>query len=173
MSAGRRWLAALLVAVSCVMFGTGLVLPLFTVTPAAGQWTTVARIFAAAEFQPVTYTLPGGIALLWDGGEWFLAVLLALLSVALPVAKLSVLWWEAFASGVLPGWVLGFFRAVSHYAMVEVFLVALTVILIKGLPGGSHVALHAGTWMFTGSVILSLAASRLAPAARTATPSAG
>jgi len=62
-------------------------------------------------------------------------------------------------------WVLGFFRAVSHYAMVEVFLVALTVILIKGLPGGSHVSLHSGTWMFTGSVIPSLAASRLAPAA--------
>ena len=166
MSAWRQWSAALLVAVSCLMFGMGLVLPLFTVMPAAGQWTTVARIFAAAEFQSVTYTLPGGISLLWNGNERFLAIVLALLSVVLPVAKLSVLWWETFTSGALPGWVLRFFKAVSHYAMVEVFLVALTVILIKGLPGGSQVVLQAGTWMFTGSVILSLAASRLAPAER-------
>jgi paraquat-inducible protein A len=163
MSGWRQRLARLLVAVSCLMFGMGLVLPLFTVMPAAGQWTTVARIFAAAEFQSVTYTLPGGIALLWHGNERFLAMLLALLSVALPVAKLSVLWWENFVSGTVPRRVLGFFKAVSHYAMVEVFLVALTVILIKGLPGGSHVMLQAGTWMFTGSVILSLAASRLTP----------
>lgn len=165
MTGWRRWLTAWLVAVSCVMFGMGLVLPLFTVTPAAGQWTSLARIFAAEEFMAVTYTLPGGIALLWHGDERFLAVLLAVLSVVLPVAKFSVLWWETFTSGVLPPWVLGFFKTVSQYAMVEVFLVALTVILIKGLPGGSQVTLHAGTWMFTGSVILSLAASRLAPVA--------
>jgi Paraquat-inducible protein A len=166
MITGRQRLAALLVAGSCLMFGMGLVLPLFTVMPAAGQWTTVARIFAAAEFQSVTYTLPGGISLLWNGNERFLAFVLGLLSVALPIAKLSVLWWETFFTRALPRWLLRFFKAVSHYAMVEVFLVALTVILIKGLPGGSSVVLQAGTWMFTGSVILSLAASRLTPAAR-------
>jgi uncharacterized paraquat-inducible protein A len=83
----------------------------------------------------------------------------------LPVVKLCVLWWEAFAAGSLPHRVLVFFRIVSHYAMVEVFLVALTVLLVKGLPGGSAVALHAGTYAFAASVLLSLAASRLLPVA--------
>ena len=101
--------------------------------------------------------------MLWAGDEWFLAILLGLLSLVLPVVKLCVLWWEAFAAGTLPARVLAFFRVVSHYAMVEVFLVALTVLLVKGMPGGSHVALHAGTYAFAASVLLSLVATRVFP----------
>jgi uncharacterized paraquat-inducible protein A len=166
MKSRRTAVAALLVAVSCAAFGLGLALPLFSVTPAAGEWTSVARIFAADEFQSRTFTLPGGIALLWTEHERALAVLLGLLSLVLPVVKLCVLWGEAFVAGSLPPRVLAFFRVVSHYAMVEVFLVALTVLLVKGLPGGSYVALHAGTYAFAASVLLSLAASRLLPADR-------
>ncbi|MCF7734467.1 MAG: paraquat-inducible protein A [Akkermansiaceae bacterium] len=157
----RAQFAVGLVAISCVAFGLGLALPLFSVTPAAGQWTSVARIFAADEFQTRTFTLPGGIALLWTEHERGLAVLLGSLALVLPVAKLCVLWWEAFAAGSFAPRVMTFFRVVSHYAMVEVFLVALTVLLVKGLPGGSYVVLHAGTYAFTASVLLSLAASRL------------
>ena len=160
----RTAIAAGLIAAACVAFGLGLALPLFSVTPAAGEWTSVAKLIASDDFQTKTFTLVGGIGLLWSGGERALAILLGMLSLALPVVKLCVLWWESFVSGTLPPRLLAFFRVVSHYAMVEVFLVALTVLLVKGMPGGSHVALHAGTYAFTASVLLSLAATRLLPA---------
>ncbi len=159
----RVAIGAGLVAAACVAFGLGLALPLFSVTPAAGEWTSVAKLIASEDFQTQTFTLPGGIALLWTGEERALAILLGGLSLVLPVVKLCVLWWEAFAAGTLPARVLAFFRVVSHYAMVEVFLVALTVLLVKGMPGGSHVALHAGTYAFAASVLLSLVATRVLP----------
>lgn len=171
MKSRRTFIAALLIAFSCAAFGLGLVLPLFSVTPAAGEWTSVARIFAAEEFQTRTFTLVGGIALLWREHERPLAILLGLLSLLLPVVKLCVLWGEAFAAGSLPPPVMAFFRVVSHYAMVEVFLVALTVLLVKGMPGGSDVALHAGTYAFAASVLLSLAASRMLPGIAACRPS--
>ncbi len=166
MRGGLRLAAAALVVVSGLMFGAGLALPLFTVTPGAGPWTPLLRVLVIEQFQPVTYTLPGSVAMLWTDGELVLAALLALLSLALPVGKFCVLWWELTGHGVLPGWVPPFFRAVSHYAMIEVFLVSLTVLLIKGLPGGSQVHLHAGVWMFAVSVALSLMASRMIPERR-------
>jgi len=67
-----------------------------------------------------------------------------------------MLWMEGILSGGLPAkWIL-FLRAVSRYAMLEVFLVALTVLLIKEMPGGSHVTLQAGFYTFSASVLLSL-----------------
>jgi len=150
-----------LVVLSCLAFAAGLIFPLFTVRPAAGEWTPVMRLFAAAQLQEQTYTLPGGIMQLWREGETFLALLLGMLSIVLPVVKLSVLWWEWLPGcGVSAAW-MRFFRIVSRYAMVEVFVIALLVILIKGLPGGSQITLHLGTWAFSASVILSLIASQI------------
>ena len=43
--------------------------------------------------------------------------------------------------------------------MVEVFLIALMVLLVKGMPGGSRITLHLGTYAFAVSVLLGLAAN--------------
>ena len=51
-------------------------------------------------------------------------------------------------------------RQSARYAMVEVFLIALMVLVLKSMPGGSYVELHAGTWLFTASVALSLIAAQ-------------
>jgi paraquat-inducible protein A len=155
----RRTIAAALVIAACLTFAAGLVLPLFSIEPAAGRWTPVIKIFAKEQFAVQSYTLPGGIATLWSGGEIFLTILLGLLSLVLPVVKLCVLWWEAFSPDALPPGLLSFFRAVSRYAMVEVFLIALMVLMVKGMPGGSCITLHLGTYAFAASVLLGLAAS--------------
>jgi len=73
-----------------------------------------------------------------------------------------VLWWEIFQLSSLPESFLVFVKAASRYAMVEVLLIALLVLVVKGMPGGSEMTIQAGTWYFTASVILSLFASRLA-----------
>jgi len=149
------------VILACIAFAAGLVLPLFTVRPGAGEWTHVVRMFASEQMREQTYTLLGGILQLWQGEEKLLAIILGMLSLVLPIAKLSVLWWECLPGcGVSLEW-MRFFRMVSRYAMVEVFVIALLVILIKGLPGGSQITLHAGTWAFSASVIISLIASQI------------
>ena len=60
------------------------------------------------------------------------------------------------------------FAALAPYAMVEVFLLALLVLVIKGLPGGSRIELQSGAWLFAGSVLLSLLAAGLLKSAGTA-----
>jgi paraquat-inducible protein A len=135
---------------------------MFSILPAAGRWTTLARLLAPDEFGSSTFTLPGGIRLLWTEGEPALALLVGLLSLVLPAAKLTLLWWEIHQLSELPAALVRFFRIVASYAMVEVFLIAILVVLVKGMPGGSDVRIHAGTWLFTASVLLSLMAARIA-----------
>jgi paraquat-inducible protein A len=152
--------AALIVAAS-MAFGFGLALPLFSVQPSAGEWTPVVRLLSGDQLRSSTVTLPGGILALWREGDYFLALLLALFSLMLPAVKLCVLWCEALLITGIHAGVLRFIRTVSKYAMVEVFVIALLVLVIKGLPGGSRITLHAGTYAFSMSVILSLAAGVL------------
>jgi paraquat-inducible protein A len=156
----QRKLAAVLVALCCLAFGMALVLPLFSIQPAAGRWTGVAKLLAADQFATRSFTLLDGILILWKENEPILAIFMALISLVFPVLKLSVLWWEIFRISSLSEKFLSAVRAISRYAMVEVLLIALLVLMVKGMPGGSEVKIQAGAWFFTASVVLSLLASR-------------
>jgi paraquat-inducible protein A len=158
----KKRIAAALVLLSCLAFGIALVYPLFSIQPAAGRWTGLAKLLASDQFASRSFTLIGGIMTLWKENEHLLALLMGLISLVLPVIKLSVLWWEIFQLSSLPKSFLAFVKAASRYAMVEVLLIALLVLVVKGMPGGSEMTIQAGTWYFTASVILSLFASRWA-----------
>ena len=156
-----RAIPCLLVAFSSVTFAAGSVFPLLRIEPRAEQWTSVLRLLAPAHMQVKEVTLLGGIASMWTGGEPLLAVVLGFFSVFLPVVKLSLLSMEALAPGQLPKlgkWILS---GIARFAMVEVFVVALFVLLAKELPGGSKVAVGLGGWAFILSVILGLIAGQL------------
>ena len=100
-----------------------------------------------------------GVLVLWKEEERILALLIALFSLILPTMKLIMLWMEGLLPEGLPKkWAI-FLRAVSRYAMLEVFLVALTVLLIKEMPGGIRVTLQAWFYTFSASVLLSLLAA--------------
>ena len=161
MSKERKY-AAVLVTLSCLAFGLALVLPLFSIHPAAGRWTGLAKLLASDQFTSRSFTLIGGIMILWRENERILAILMALISLVLPALKLSVLWWEIFYLSALPERFLAFVQAASRYAMVEVLLIALLVLVVKGMPGGSEFKIHAGTWFFAVSVVFSLFATRWA-----------
>ena len=158
----KRKIAAALVILSCMTFGMALVLPLFSIHPAAGCWTGLVKLLDSDQFASRSFTLIGGTTTLWKEKEHMLALLMGLISLVLPVIKLSVLWWEIFQLSSLPEYFLAFVKAASRYAMVEVLLIALLVLVVKGMPGGSEMTIQAGTWYFTASVILSFFASRLA-----------
>ncbi len=77
------------------------------------------------------YSILGAVAALASDGDWFLAGVIGVFSVALPVAKLAIgflVWRRGRASRRLAR-VLG---AASRYAMLDVFIVALTVLALDG-----------------------------------------
>ena len=157
----RRWIFITAVVISSLAFGIALNLPLFSIEPAAGRWTGVAKLLADDEFKPISVTLLGGIKTLWLENEKMLAVIMALFSLVLPVMKLTVLWSEGLGLAPVsrPIWMA--VRWSSKYAMLEVMLIALMLLLLKKLPGDSEIRIEAGAWFFTCSVILSLAVSGL------------
>lgn len=155
-----RVLTLSLIAVSCFLFGSAAVLPIFSLKPAAGEWTSLAEIVSPSDMQPKAFSLFQGVQILWQDGERTLACIIGLFSLLLPMLKLSVLWAEAVFSGSLSRKWMGFLQAISRYAMLEVFLVALTVLLIKEMPGGSRITLQSGFYAFGASVLLSLATAQ-------------
>jgi uncharacterized paraquat-inducible protein A len=108
-----------------------------------------------------TQSLLGGIRLLWIDGNPHLAGILISFCLILPLSKFVILWGECYGMP-LGGSIWGrFCRTTAPYAMVEVFVLALLVMVVKGLPGGSLIVIETGAWCFTGSVLLSLMVSQL------------
>jgi hypothetical protein len=135
-----RLLHLILVQISAAAFAGGLILPLFTIEPRLDEWTGLARILAPDQMRAQAVTL------------------LAFFSILLPLVKLCLLSVEAVSPGSFRGPWHRFTKMAARYAMLEVFVVALLVILAKGLPGGSRIELGPGTVAFTVSVLLGLVA---------------
>ncbi|MBE06158.1 MAG: hypothetical protein CMO37_02530 [Verrucomicrobiaceae bacterium] len=159
-----RRIILFLIVVSCFLFGSASILPIFSIEPAVGEWTALAEILSPEEMQPQSFSLLKGVRLLWQEDERMLACIIGLFSLLLPVIKLSVLWAEALFSGSLSKKWMSFLQAVSRYAMLEVFLVAMTVLLLKQMPGGSRITLESGFYSFGVSVLLSLVVAQFVEA---------
>ena len=152
----KRRRSLILIAISCFLFGSASILPIFSVKPAAGEWTAIAQILSPSDMKTVNFSLIDGVLTLWSEEEKILAAIIAIFSLILPIIKLSVLWAETLFYGLLSEKWMGFLQIISRYAMLEVFLVAMTVLLLKEMPGGSRITLEGGFYAFGGSVILSL-----------------
>gem|GEM_PF-1592494 len=152
----KRRRSLILIAISCFLFGSASILPIFSVKPAAGEWTAIAQILSPSDMKAVNFSLIDGVRTLWSEEEKILASIIAIFSLMLPIIKLSVLWAETLFHGLLSEKWMGFLQIISRYAMLEVFLVAMTVLLLKEMPGGSRITLEVGFYAFGGSVILSL-----------------
>lgn len=161
MNNALKALAWLSIPVSSFLYGVALFAPLFTISPGAGEFGGIIRLLAPSLLVTQTYTLAGSIVNLWTYNEHVLAVLLFLFSIALPIVKFVVLWGEQVCKDFATPRFLRIFKGLVRYSMVEVFLVAIMVFSIKGLPGGSRIDLHAGVWLFSFSVVLPLLTEKL------------
>jgi len=128
----------LLLAVSAVLLAAGLALPVIT----------VERLWFETG-----YSILGSVAALAGNGDWFLAAVVGLFSVVLPVAKTACAAW-AWATGrtdTRPIRVLG---ALSKYSMLDVFVIAIAVLALDGrLLTGAQAG--PGIVCFTVSILLS------------------
>jgi len=146
-----------------LLLGAGLCAPAMTILPAFGKFDSWVKILQPDATRPTTYSLLAGILTLFRNGDAALGTLLMAFSVCFPAIKLALM---SFAGARLeqghPG---GFAIRLAHnsgkFSMLDVLVIAMLVIAIKGLPGGSKIELRVGVWLFTASVMLSLIASIL------------
>lgn len=137
------WLLA-----AAVLLGAGLFLPAVTL-----------RQFYVFEKQ---YSLAEGVFSFAEAGDWFLFVVVFAFSILFPIAKILVclaLWFVVPSDAPITGKLSGWLATVSKWSMLDVFIIALMVLLVDGHLLSSA-DIHAGVVAFTAAVLLSTYAAR-------------
>lgn len=158
-------LIRLLVLSSAALLGLGLVAPAMTITTSFGRYDGWLRLIAPEMIreEQVSYSLLGGIVTLFDLGDVALGVLLLAFTCVFPTLKLMLMGWAAqtLMDGRRAGRLLSLAHHAGKFSMLDVMVLALLILAIKGLPGSSELRLEWGVWSFAASVLLSLIASLL------------
>jgi paraquat-inducible protein A len=154
------WAVRACIAASAVLLGAGLAGPCMSILPAFGKYEGWVRLLKPALTRPTRYSVFGGITTLIHNGSVGLGVLLFAFSVVFPTIKLAVMAaaTSALAQGRSSGLLMGLAHHAGKFSMLDVFVVGLIVLAIKGLPGGSRVTLGWGVGAFAASVVLSIVA---------------
>ena len=155
-----------LILVAAALLGAGLVGPCMTIVPSLGQWDSWLRLLKPSAVRPSAYSVLSGIMTMIRGGNPGLGLLLLAFSAAFPTAKLAVMAWAASALGGggtrgAGRWALALVHHAGKFSMLDVMVLAMIVIALKGLPGNTRVELGWGVWAFAASVVVSLIASIL------------
>lgn len=115
---------------------------------------TVERWLVFAE----RITILEGVARLWRGGEYVLSAVIVLFSIAFPAVKTTLalwLWYTIDPKSHSLHRTLNWLEMLGRWSMVDVFVVALVIVAVQStLVGG--VASHAGLYIFTAAVLLSM-----------------
>ncbi|MCH8167943.1 MAG: paraquat-inducible protein A [Proteobacteria bacterium] len=118
----------------------------------ASWLSPLARAGFLPFFSGTEITILGGVADLWQS-DAALAVLVAVFAIVIPYAKTLSL--AAIHFGWLGARALPLIEIVGKLAMADVFLIALYIVLVKGV-GVGHVVSAWGLWLFTACVLASL-----------------
>ncbi len=138
-----RAAAALLVALATFSFGLGLTRPL----------VTLDRLWLFTEEPSLVEIVTG----LWADGSTGLALVVALVSVLFPAAKLA--WLQLVAAGVTVRG-LGHLHALGRWSMMDVLVVALVVFAAKTSGLATAIA-QPGLWFYAAATAAAAAAAWL------------
>lgn len=118
---------------------------------------SVQRFFLTRE-----YSLAEGVFGFLASGDWFLFLVTFVFSILFPVGKIGVclaLWFFVRRDHPLTARLSGWLTALSKWSMLDVFVIALVVLLLNGrLLSSADV--HSGVIAFTAAVLLSTYAAR-------------
>jgi paraquat-inducible protein A len=152
----RQSLMRLLILSAAALLGLGLVAPAMTITTDFGRWDGWIRLLDpdASDQRETTYSLLSGILHLLRSGDLLIGIVLLAFTVCFPTLKLALMAGanEVGTRGRV-GWLL---KHAGKWSMLDVLVIALLVLAIKALPGGSELSLRWGLWCFATSVGLSL-----------------
>ncbi|MEM7172768.1 MAG: paraquat-inducible protein A [Pseudomonadota bacterium] len=125
----------------------------------AGWLLPVMTINTLLVFYDEVSILEGARRLL-ESGDYLLFALILLFTVVFPLGKLILAFWTwlrlRHLSGSLPI-ALSWIEAFGKWSMLDVFVVALLVVILK-ISLVSDVTVHAGLYVFTAAVVLSMVA---------------
>ena len=145
-----------------ILLGLGLVAPCMTIRPSMGQtWDSWLRLLEPSQLEPTTYSILGGIIELMRTDSLGLGLLLLAFSVVFPAFKLATLWWavSVLKQGQPGGAALWITHHAGKFSMLDVMVIAVFIVAIKGLPGETQVTIGWGLYAFAGAVLLSIIAS--------------
>jgi paraquat-inducible protein A len=139
------WLGPAMVA-ALVLLVVAWFLPTMTVEKVPWIWSTKFSIWRVVQG-------------LYADGEYFIFAIIVLFSMVFPVVKLVAGLWvwarvDAFATGARRA--IGLVGVLGKWSMLDVFVVALLVAAIQ-VSIITNVAIHAGIYVFTGAVLVSMA----------------
>jgi len=95
---------------------------------------------------------------LWEEEQYFLFFVIVVFSIVFPLVKLALalyLWYQADAHSRSLQRLLGWLEIIGRWSMLDVFAVAIAVVAIQ-LSLISEVTMHAGIYVFTLAIVLSL-----------------
>lgn len=147
-----------LLGLSATLLGLGLGLPLMEVEPRLGPYHEYLAYFFKELGSTQKFSLLTGITHLFTDGHYFVGTMVLIFSVIFPLWKVQCLWLGMTRLNN-PSRMFRFAEKFGKYSMVDVFVIALLVIAIKGLPGGSEVSLRAGLYCFAASILATLSSS--------------
>jgi hypothetical protein len=157
------WLSQLLLLLSAVLLGAGLVSPAMTIQPKFGPFDGWVRLLNPSMTQPSTYSLLSGIMALMRGNNLGIGLLLLGFSVVFPTLKLALTSWATarIARGGRGGASLWLAHHGGKLSMLDLLVIAILIVAIKGLPGGSTIDTRIGIWLFSASVLFAMTASTI------------
>jgi paraquat-inducible protein A len=119
---------------------------------AAGLVMPAVRVTRLRMFDE-TLSVLSGIAELWRGGSWPLAIVIALFSVAFPAAKLALAAWLWFATHAGRDRLHALATGAGKWSMLDVLVVA---VVVASMQGGFLVRLRpeTGIYLFGASTLL-------------------
>ena len=123
-------------------------------------WTLPIMTVERLLFLTERVTILEGCRQLWDAGHTFLFAVIAVFSIVFPLLKLLAalyLWYRADAGDPALGRALGRVEWLGRWSMLDVFVVALVIVGIQ-MSFVSDVEVHAGLYVFTAAVMLSMVA---------------
>ena len=151
----------ILIILSSIFLGIGLIAPTMTIVPKAGELTWLMEILDPESMLPVTYSIVGIIIELANSMEWLLVIVLTFFSILFPVTKLYFFWATSSGPRQNPNieWMASIVGKLSKFSMAEVFVLSLVLVSLKTLPGGTNVKLEFGCMIYLLSVIFSTLSS--------------
>lgn len=156
-------LTRLCILLAAVTLALGLVAPCMVIVPGFGELDSWVKLLKPAMLGQSEYSVLGGTVTMMRHDNVGIGLLLLFFSAFFPTAKLAIM---AYAQQMLAqhrpaGPWLGMVHQTGKFSMLDVLVLALFVITLKGLPGSSEIRLQWGVWCFAASVVLSLVASIL------------
>ena len=147
-----------LLITSSVFLGLGLFAPCMRVNPRFGEYTVIVSLFNPSLTTSTDYSIASGVWSLFSEGSFFIGAVILVFSILFPLWKLGVLWVANERAHVGEPF-KGSFKLIEKlgkFSMMDIFVIALLVVAIKGLPGGSSIEIRWGVIAFTISVLISM-----------------